>query len=375
MKAVTRVVPLLASLASGSPDSRWPALTACSPPAEGGAARPPPAPAPAPSAGSIGARAPTVYAVAAVLPGGRRAAPLGVPIGAQVVAVGDVRHPAAGAAAPRARSWTLSSWTPAGRPSPAPSVSPPPQDSSLVRCPLPDRSSATTPLLIRFLLEELPAGISVISRCTPLFARPGQPGRAALHTRLLSGTNHVRLTRPAGSVSYGNHVLTEKRGGTRSARREDCSSSRSRSPVHGHGHTWRTRLCPGAHPVRLGCAARYHPRMTTARYDAFADWDHDWVGEDATRDYTCVATVDALSVPAALGRVLDLASRYRTPLPDSPIVGATVLGIDLSAALARQGGRRWSNGRPAAVPVSRGNAQDTAWWDGTPFDGADATWG
>jgi SAM-dependent methyltransferase len=108
--------------------------------------------------------------------------------------------------------------------------------------------------------------------------------------------------------------------------------------------------------------------MTTARYDAFADWYHDWAGEDARRDFTCLATVDALG-DAGRGRVLDLAcgtgrvSRY---LADR---GATVVGVDLSAAQiakAAEVERR----APRGVRYLVGSAHDTAWWDGTPFDGA-----
>ena len=71
--------------------------------------------------------------------------------------------------------------------------------------------------------------------------------------------------------------------------------------------------------------------MSTARYDAFADWYHDWVGEDAGWDFACLATVDALA-DAGWGRVLDLAcgtGRVARLLADR---GATVVGVDLSAA-------------------------------------------
>jgi SAM-dependent methyltransferase len=108
--------------------------------------------------------------------------------------------------------------------------------------------------------------------------------------------------------------------------------------------------------------------MTTARYDAFADWYHDWVGEDARRDFTCLATVDALGA-AARGRVLDLAcgsGRIARYLADR---GAAVVGVDLSAALIAKA-VAVEQREPRGIQYLVGSAQDTAWWDGTPFDGA-----
>jgi len=108
--------------------------------------------------------------------------------------------------------------------------------------------------------------------------------------------------------------------------------------------------------------------MTTARYDAFADWYHEWVGEDAGRDYTCRATVDALGAEGR-GRVLELACGTGRVARYLAARGATVLGVDLSAAQIAKA-VEVEQRAPRGVRYRVGNAQDTAWWDGTPFDGA-----
>src|ERR687897_1614100 len=108
--------------------------------------------------------------------------------------------------------------------------------------------------------------------------------------------------------------------------------------------------------------------MTAARYDAFADWYHDWAGEDAGRDSTCLATVDALGDDGR-GRVLDLAcgtGRVARLLADR---GATVVGVDLSAAQIAKA-VEVEQRAPRGVRYLVGSAHDTAWWDGAPFDGA-----
>jgi SAM-dependent methyltransferase len=107
--------------------------------------------------------------------------------------------------------------------------------------------------------------------------------------------------------------------------------------------------------------------MMSARYDEFADWYHEWVGEDACRDFTCVATVDALG-DVGRGRVLDLAcgsGRVARYLADR---GATVVGVDVSAALIAKA-IEVERGAPRGIRYLIGDAQDTLWWDGVPFDG------
>jgi SAM-dependent methyltransferase len=99
--------------------------------------------------------------------------------------------------------------------------------------------------------------------------------------------------------------------------------------------------------------------MTSARYDVFADWYHDWVGEDARRDFTCLATVEALG-DAGRGRVLELAcgsGRLARYLAER---GATVVGVDLSAALIAKA-VAVEQRAPRGIRYLVGNAQDTAW--------------
>ena len=108
-----------------------------------------------------------------------------------------------------------------------------------------------------------------------------------------------------------------------------------------------------------------------ARYDPFADWYHGWVGEDAGRDFLCVATVDALGDALGgevRGRVLDLAcgsGRISRLLADR---GAAVVGVDLSAALLAKA-NEIEEREPRGIRYVVGNAADTGWWDGAPFDG------
>jgi SAM-dependent methyltransferase len=100
---------------------------------------------------------------------------------------------------------------------------------------------------------------------------------------------------------------------------------------------------------------------TLARYDEFAEWYEQWVGEQPL----IAAHSDLL--PAVAGeRVLDVAcgqgrmSRYLARL------GADVVGVDVSAAMldkARATG-------PADIAYVRADVtRHPSWWDGRPFAG------
>src|SRR5215471_17025402 len=99
-----------------------------------------------------------------------------------------------------------------------------------------------------------------------------------------------------------------------------------------------------------------------ARYDEFAEWYEQWIGEAPP-----LIAADAGLLPAVAGaRVLDLAcgqgrmSRYLARL------GADVLGVDVSAAML---GKARAAG-PAGITYLRADVtRAPAWWDGRPFDG------
>ena len=106
--------------------------------------------------------------------------------------------------------------------------------------------------------------------------------------------------------------------------------------------------------------------MASARYDEFADWYQNWLGEDARRDFVCVAHVDAIGDDVR-GRVLDLAcgsGRVSRLLADR---GATVVGVDLSSALISKA-LEIEEREPRGIRYFVGSAHHTSWWDGNQFD-------
>jgi SAM-dependent methyltransferase len=99
-----------------------------------------------------------------------------------------------------------------------------------------------------------------------------------------------------------------------------------------------------------------------ARYDEFAEWYQQWIGDALP----LIAACSGLLPGVAGERVLDIGcgqgrmSRYLAGL------GAEVTGVDISAAMlakARAVG-------PAGIAYVRADvAREPAWWDGRPFDG------
>ena len=99
-----------------------------------------------------------------------------------------------------------------------------------------------------------------------------------------------------------------------------------------------------------------------ARYDEFAEWYEEWIGDKPS---LIAAHSDLL--PAVTGlRVLDIAcgqgrmSRYLARL------GADVVGVDISAAML---GKARAIGPEDIAYVRADVARHPAWWDGRPFDG------
>ena len=100
-----------------------------------------------------------------------------------------------------------------------------------------------------------------------------------------------------------------------------------------------------------------------ARYDEFAEWYEQWIGDAPP----LIAAHSDLLPAVTRERVLDIGcgqgrmSRYLSRL------GADVTGVDISAAMldkARAAG-------PEGIAYVRADVtrHPAAWWDGQPFDG------
>ena len=101
---------------------------------------------------------------------------------------------------------------------------------------------------------------------------------------------------------------------------------------------------------------------TQARYDQFAEWYEQWIGDAPP----LIAAHSGL-LPAVTGeRVLDIAcgqgrmSRYLARL------GADVVGVDVSAAML---GKARAIGPGNISYICADVTAHPAWWDGRPFDG------
>jgi SAM-dependent methyltransferase len=98
-----------------------------------------------------------------------------------------------------------------------------------------------------------------------------------------------------------------------------------------------------------------------ARYDEFAEWYQQWIGDAPP---LIAAHPDLL--PAVAGeRVLDIACGQGRMSRHLARLGAEVVGVDISAAMldkARAAG-------PEDITYLRADVTRPAWWDGRPFDG------
>jgi SAM-dependent methyltransferase len=102
--------------------------------------------------------------------------------------------------------------------------------------------------------------------------------------------------------------------------------------------------------------------QTQARYDEFAEWYEQWVG-----DVPSLIAAHADLLPAVTGdRVLDIACGQGRMSRHLAMLGADVVGIDISAAMlavARAAG-------PENITYIHADVTGhLAWWDGQPFDG------
>ena len=102
--------------------------------------------------------------------------------------------------------------------------------------------------------------------------------------------------------------------------------------------------------------------MAQARYDEFAEWYQQWIG-----DAPPLIAAQASLLPAMTGqRVLDIAcgqgrmSRYLARQ------GADVTGADISAAMLA---RARAAGPETITYIHADVTAHPAWWDGRPFDG------
>jgi SAM-dependent methyltransferase len=100
-----------------------------------------------------------------------------------------------------------------------------------------------------------------------------------------------------------------------------------------------------------------------ARYDEFAEWYEDWIGDRPP----LIAAHPGLLPSVAGERVLDIAcgqgrmSRYLARL------GAQVTGVDISEAMLS---KARAAGPESIVYVGADVARQPAWWDGAPFGGS-----
>jgi len=102
--------------------------------------------------------------------------------------------------------------------------------------------------------------------------------------------------------------------------------------------------------------------QTQARYDEFAEWYEQWIGDAQPR-----VAAEAGLLPAVTGdRVLDIACGQGRMSRYLAMLGADVVGIDLSAAML---GKARAAGPESITYVHGDVTRDLSWWDGRPFDG------
>jgi SAM-dependent methyltransferase len=99
-----------------------------------------------------------------------------------------------------------------------------------------------------------------------------------------------------------------------------------------------------------------------ARYDQFAEWYEQWVG-----DAPPVIAEHAGLLPAVAGdRVLDIACGQGRMSRHLARLGADVTGIDISAAML---GKARAAGPDTITYIRADATRHPGWWDGRPFDG------
>ena len=99
-----------------------------------------------------------------------------------------------------------------------------------------------------------------------------------------------------------------------------------------------------------------------ARYDEFAEWYQQWIGDGPP----LIAAQPGL-LPAVAGeRVLDIACGQGRMGRHLALLGAEVVGVDISAAML---GKARALGPEDITYICADVTRQPAWWDGRPFDG------
>ncbi|HLK01617.1 MAG TPA: methyltransferase domain-containing protein [Streptosporangiaceae bacterium] len=102
--------------------------------------------------------------------------------------------------------------------------------------------------------------------------------------------------------------------------------------------------------------------QTRARYDEFADWYQQWIGDKGP-----LIAEQAGLLPVVNGdRVLDIACGQGRMSRCLAELGADVTGIDISAAMLA---RARAVGPRNITYIHADITRPPAWWDGRPFDG------
>jgi SAM-dependent methyltransferase len=102
--------------------------------------------------------------------------------------------------------------------------------------------------------------------------------------------------------------------------------------------------------------------QTQARYDEFAEWYEEWIG-DAT---PLIAAEDGLLPAMAGDRVLDIACGQGRMSRHLAGLGADVTGVDISAAMLDKA----RAASPASITYLHADVTGhTSWWNGQAFDG------
>jgi len=99
-----------------------------------------------------------------------------------------------------------------------------------------------------------------------------------------------------------------------------------------------------------------------ARYDEFAEWYEQWVGDGPP----LIAAQSGLLPDVTGARVLDIACGQGRMSRHLARLGADVVGVDISAAMLD---KARAIGPDGIAYVRADVARHPSWWDGRPFDG------
>src|ERR1700735_3396993 len=102
--------------------------------------------------------------------------------------------------------------------------------------------------------------------------------------------------------------------------------------------------------------------QTQGRYDTFAEWYEQWIGDAPP----LIAAHAGLLPPVAGDRVLEIACGQGRMSRHLASLGADVTGIDISAAML---GKARAAGPDNITYIHADITRDIAWWDGRLFEG------